>query len=293
MLTQAQSLTAGPTRLEPRERARFDELGYHFPIRVLDDEQTEQWRRKFLDYRRLCHAQLEQLPISQHYQFFSETHFVAGWVHKIVTHPRVLDAVESLLGENLLAWNTNWFAKMPGEKTFVSWHQDGMYWKLAPFKVVTAWVALSPSLATNGCMRVIPGTHLQPALPHTETYSPDNALSRGQDVAQAVDESRAVDIELQPGEMSLHHLWIAHGSRANSSTDTPRIGLAIRYVSTEVQQESPTKPLALLVRGRDDYGHFELLPPPSHEDLRPNDPEHRAIVQRIRSSLMQDAAAKP
>ena len=105
-------------------------------------------------------------------------------------------------------------------------------------------------------------------------------------MAVDVDESQAVDIELQPGEMSLHHLWIVHGSRPNTSPDTPRIGLAIRYVSTEVRQESPTKPLGILVSGRDDFGHFELLSPPTRDNLLTDDPAHRAIVERIRASVM-------
>jgi ectoine hydroxylase-related dioxygenase (phytanoyl-CoA dioxygenase family) len=275
-------------RLTRRDQQRYEELGYHFPVRVLENEEVERSRSNFLTYREKCRSQLERLPINQHYQLFSETHFVAGWVHRIVTQQRVLDAVESLIGENLLVWNTAWFAKMPGEKTFVSWHQDGMYWKLSPHKIVTAWVALSPSTSTNGGLRVIPVTHLHPALPHKETYQPDNALSRGQDIGVTVDESKAVDIELQPGEMSLHHLWIVHGSQANMSPDIPRIGIAIRYVSTEVKQDSPNKPLAMLVRGRDDHGHFELLPPPERDTIEPGDSEHLAIVNRIRASIMPE-----
>jgi chlorinating enzyme len=204
----------------------------------------------------------------------------------MASNPRVLDAVESVLGPNLLAWDTNWFTKMPGDKTYVSWHQDGTYWNLRPPSAVTAWVALSPVFAENGCMRVIPGTHTTPFLPQRETYVPDNALSRGQEIAVEVDEARAVDLVLAPGEASLHHIWIVHGSKANT-TITPRIGLAIRYVRPEVVQESPNRPLAILVRGRDDCGNFELLPPP--EDETADAAAHTAIIDRIRSSVLVDA----
>jgi non-heme Fe2+,alpha-ketoglutarate-dependent halogenase len=277
------------TFLTTDERQQFHELGYRFPIRVLDGADLELIRRRFFEYREQCLPRLQQLPINQQYRVFCDMHFAAGWVYKIVTSPQILDAVESVIGGNILAWMSQWFAKMPGEKTFVSWHQDGMYWELSPPKIVTAWVALSPSNASNGGLRVVPGTHLQPAMPHKETYQSDNALSRGQDIAVDVDESKAVDIELQPGEMSLHHLWIVHGSKANTSPDTPRIGIAIRYLSTEVRQNSPTKPLAMLVRGRDDFGNFELLPPPTRELLGPDDPDHAAIVDRIRASITQGA----
>jgi chlorinating enzyme len=279
-------ITADSTRLTPQELRRFQELGYHYPIRVLDKADAERLCDLFLDYLSKCAPQLEKLPISQHYQFFTEMHLVAQWVHEIIIAPRILDAVECLIGENILTWNTAWFAKMPGDKTFISWHQDGMYWKFSPHKIVTAWVALTHSVATNGGLRVIPGTHLQPAMPHKETYAADNALSRGQDIVVSVDESRAVDLELQPGEMSLHDVWIVHGSKANTSRDMPRIGIAIRYVSPEVRQESPMKPRAVLVRGRDEHGHFELMSPPTRYSIDPGDLEHLEFVNRTRASIM-------
>lgn len=279
-----------PSRLTPEQRHDFKERGYCFPIPVLSPAEIVRFRDKFLKYREGNRDRLSRLPGNRHYEVFSETHFAARWVYDLVSHARVLDAVEGILGPNLIAWNTNWFVKMPGERTFVSWHQDGMYWKLTPSTVATAWVALTPSVASNGCLRVAPGTHLRPAIPHRETYDPDNALSRGQDIAAEVDESQAVDVELNPGEMSLHDIWIAHGLRVNTSPDTPRIGLAIRYVATNVKQESPQRPLGMLVRGHDEYGYFDLQPPPMREDLLPDDPEHLAIVQRIRASIMQAAA---
>jgi ectoine hydroxylase-related dioxygenase (phytanoyl-CoA dioxygenase family) len=140
-------------------------------------------------------------------------------------------------------------------------------------------------------MRIVPGTHLKPAMPQRETADKNNALSRGQEIAVEVDEKHAVDLALLPGEMSLHNIWIVHGSNPNQSKDTPRIGIAIRYVSTEVHQESPAKPLAMLVRGRDTYGHFEILPPPVAQGEEDTAQRHIEIVQRIRSSLMKDAKA--
>ena len=245
-----------------------------------------------MEYTAANKARLDALPANQKYKVLSETHFVLPWVYEIVTHPRVLDAVEGLLGPNLLAWNSNWFTKMPGEKSFVSWHQDGTYWKLNPPTVVTAWVALSPSAPTNGCMRVIPGTHTQPMMPQRETYLPENALSRGQEIAVEVDEREAVDLSLAPGQMSLHHIWIVHGSNANTSKDTPRIGIAIRYTRPEVRQESPTKPFAMLVRGEDRCGNFDLQPPPTFTSSQQQESHHRMIVDHARGSLMTDAKGK-
>jgi ectoine hydroxylase-related dioxygenase (phytanoyl-CoA dioxygenase family) len=141
-----------------------------------------------------------------------------------------------------------------------------------------------PSVVTNGGLQVVRGTHKTPMMAQKETYEPNNALSRGQEMAVAVNEDEATCLALQPGEMSLHHIWIVHGSKANTS-QTPRIGIAIRYVSTEVQQDSPSKPVGMLVRGKDTYNNFELLPAPTDDE--PAEHIHRDLVARIRASVMQ------
>ena len=103
-----------------------------------------------------------------------------------------------------------------------------------PADVVTAWVAFTESSPANGNMRVVPGSH-RTQVPHVDTFHPDNLLSRGQEIAVNVDDARGVDILLRPGEMSLHHVRMVHGSPANRSNDR-RIGFAIRYVPTYVSQ---------------------------------------------------------
>ena len=278
--------TPTPVRSPHDLRERFERDGYVYPIPVLVEDDVRRYRDRYAAYVERNRARLAALPAKQKYLVMSETHFALRWAYEIAAHPRILDAVEAVIGPNILAWGTNWFSKMPGDKAYVSWHQDGTYWNLAPVKVVTAWLALTPSSEMNGGLRVVPGSHVQPMLPQRETYAPDNALSRGQEIAVDVDESQAVCLALRPGEMSLHHIWIVHGSNANTS-DIPRIGLAIRYVSPEVRQDSPGKPHALLVRGRDDYGNFELLKPPTNDD--PDPAEHEAIVRRIRASIMLGA----
>jgi len=279
-----------PTRLDARQREQFERDGYLCPVRVLEEADTRRYLTHYMEYCEANKAKLTSLRPNEKYQVTSQTHFVLPWVHELITNPRVLDAVESLLGPNILAWDTNWFSKMPGEKTYVSWHQDGTYWNLTPPTVVTAWVALTPGSAINGCMRVVPGTHTKPNMPQRETYASDNALSRGQEIAVTVEESRAVDLTLQPGEMSLHHIWIVHGSNANNSPDTPRIGLAIRYTKPEVKQESPFKPMAMLVRGRDGVGNFDLRPAPTSTNLDVAREAHDKIVSRIRASILKPTA---
>ncbi|WP_082190581.1 phytanoyl-CoA dioxygenase family protein [Bradyrhizobium pachyrhizi] len=159
---------------------------------------------------------------------------------------------------------TGHFDKKPRDPSFVSWHQDGTYWGLSEPSVVTAWIALTPSNRNNGCMRVIPGSHHQGQLPHRDTDDKNNLLSRGQDVEVKVDEADAVDLELRPGQISLHHTMLIHGSKPNFS-DTRRLGITIRYVAAHVSQTSGFKDSATLVRGTDKHRNFVAEPRPSRD----------------------------
>ena len=121
-------------------------------------------------------------------------------------------------------------------------------------------------------------------LPQIETYAPDNALTRGQEIAVDVDEKRAVDIVLRPGQMSLHHVLIVHGSKANTS-DKPRIGIAIRYVPPEVKQDGQ-RPVAMLVRGRD-CGNFDLIEPPASGRADGSDNIQADAVNRMMKNILR------
>ena len=185
-----------------------------------------------------------------------KTHLVSKTLADLCRRPAILDRVESLIGGNIYVWGANFFLKEPRSTAYVSWHQDATYWGLDPADVVTAWVALTPSTIESGCMRVVPGTHRGAIVAHRETYAADNLLSRGQEIAVDVDLDQVVDVVLQPGEMSLHHVKIAHNSEPNRS-DRRRIGFAIRYVAAHVRQSSGARDRAMLVRGADRWGHFE------------------------------------
>ena len=273
--------------LDERQQAYYEKNGYLFPLRVLDAAETEQYRRRFFEYRSQVSERLQTLPPRQQYHVFSETHTFLRWVYELVAHPKVLDAVEGVLGPDLLIWNTRWFAKLAGEKMYIGWHQDAAYWGLHPPKVATAWIALSESTAENGAMQMIPGSQKKALLPQRDTYAPDNALSRGQEIAVEVNEDEAVDITLGPGEMSLHHIGIVHGSKVNQS-GKPRIGIAVRFVTPEVEQEGPEKQVAILVRGRDDYGHFDLVSPPDPGQNDPDGSLHSEALRRMLKNLMPE-----
>lgn len=195
-------------------------------------------------------------------------HLLLTWLNDLVRDPRILDPVECILGEDLLCWGSRFFAKKPHDPGIVTWHQDSTYWGLSKTDVVSAWVALTSSTVANGCLRVIPGSHKSDQLPHRDTFAENNLLTRGQEIAAEVDESKAVDVVLDSGQFSLHHVRLVHGSKSNLS-DMSRIGFAIVYMSTEVRQTSGNPDSATLVRGEDKYGNFTPEPAPT-ADFHPD-----------------------
>lgn len=183
-------------------------------------------------------------------------------VDRLTRHPALIAAISQLIGPDLLVWGSALFIKEPKSTSYVSWHQDLNYWGLDGEDEVTAWVALTPATVENGCMRFVPGSHRRKIVPHVDSFAKDNLLSRGQEIAVAVDETEAVNVVLRPGEASLHHGHMFHASSPNG-TDGRRVGIAIRYLATSMRQISGEKIHVTLVSGQDAYGHFEVLPPPA------------------------------
>jgi non-haem Fe2+, alpha-ketoglutarate-dependent halogenase len=278
-------------KLTPEQQSFYGENGYFFPVRVLDPEKAAEYQGRFMDYSASHAEQLKGLLQRDRRVYMTDTHLFLEWVYRLVSLPSILDAVESVLGPNLLVWGAQFFPKLPGDHAYVSWHQDGTYWGLKPPNVTTAWLALSESNTQNGCMRVVPGTQKTPKLPQRETYAANNMLSRGQEIAVEVDEARAEDLVLKPGEISLHHIGIVHGSGPNQSTG-PRIGLAIRYIAPEVKQEGPTRDIAVLVRGKDEYGHFDLAEPPQRDLSPEQSPTHVEALRRKAANTLPASAPK-
>ena len=239
--------------------ARYEATGYHFPIDVLSAAEVAACRRQLESYEARSGG-----PISGGMRHRS--HVLFPWINEVIRHPKILDAVEDVFGPNILCWNTSFFIKEPRDPRFVSWHQDATYWGLSSPDVMTIWLALSPANRVSGCMKFIPGTH-KSQVPHDDTFASDNLLSRGQEIAVQVKEEDATLVELAPGQASMHHVLLFHGSQPNQSDDR-RIGLAIRYVPTHVKQAVGARDWATLVRGVDTYGHFDPEPRP-RVDLDP------------------------
>jgi hypothetical protein len=264
-------------RLNAEQVAAFNHNGYHFPLRVLSEEEA-------LGHRRRLEAFEAQHGLIMKTAYRNKPHLVFKWADQLIRHPRILDAVEDILGPDLLVWGSSFFIKEPHDPAYISWHQDSTYWGLSHPDIVTAWVAFSVSEVANGAMRVVPGSHLKDQLPHKDTFAQNNLLTRGQEVMVEVNERDVMDIILQPGEMSLHHVRIVHGSEPNRA-DFRRIGYAIRYVPTYVKQTAGPKDYATLVRGVDRYHHFDYEPAPNVDFGEEERAEHKRITEEANRIL--------
>ena len=185
--------------------------------------------------------------------------------------PEIVELVSGVLGEDLILWGCHVFCKPAAEGYETPWHQDGHYWPIRPLANCTVWVALEESSRENGCLRVIPGSHAAKQL-HEHLHEDRSDLTLNQRLAAgSFDEASAVDIELQPGEMSLHDVYMIHGANANRSTKR-RTGVALRYMPTTSVFERDLRPaegktgIAVdfarrplwLVSGRDRSGRNDL-----------------------------------
>ena len=156
--------------------------------------------------------------------------------------PEIVELVSGVLGENLLLWGCHVFCKPAGEGYETPWHQDGHYWPIRPLANCTVWVALEASTAENGCLRVIPRSHMGQRL-HEHLHEDRADLTLNQRMAAgSFDESAAVDLELEPGQMSLHDVYMIHGAQANTSAKR-RTGVALRYMPATSVFERDLRPV--------------------------------------------------
>lgn len=237
--------------------SRYEADGFCFPIRVIGESEAAAHLARVVA--------LEDAVDGGNRRLRGSAHLAYRFVDDLARTPALLDCVERILGPDLLLWGSSCFIKAPHSPSYVSWHQDLNYWGLDGTEEVTAWLALSASNEANGCMRFVPGSHRRGPLAHRDSFAEDNLLSRGQELAVAVEEHEAVAVCLAPGEISLHHGRMFHASGPNTTAGW-RVGLALRYVSPSLRQIAGPGDFAQLVRGHDRFGHFEALPRPARDE---------------------------
>ena len=267
-----------PKVLSAANVANYRRDGFHFPVSVLSTAEARSYRDRLEANERTLGG-----PLSGNMR--QKPHLLFTWANELARHPRILDAVEDVIGPDILCWSTTFFTKEAHSPSFVSWHQDATYWGLSTNDVITAWVAFADAPVESGAMKFWPGSHLKNQLEHRDTFASDNLLTRGQEIAVDVPAGQGVDVPLKAGEMSLHHVLLAHSSGPNTTGDR-RIGFAVRYIPPHVQQLK-VRDRAMLVRGRDTHGNFDLEPSPKSDLDAAALAEHRDSTERSVKALYQ------
>ena len=261
----------------------YTDNGYYFPLNVLPALAAADIAAK------LSAIASSQIAGSLGYRGqLNHLHVVCPYISDLVRSPVIVDAVELILGPDILAWGSSLFLKPPRSPGFVSWHQDLTYWGLNNDKEVSVWIALGPVYKDNGCMRFVPGSHKAGQIDHIDTVDDANILTRGQNADVEVKEDETVYVELDPGQASLHHGHLLHASGPNN-TDQPRIGLVVNYISTDVKQSVSKTDFAMPVRGEDKFNNFIHLPEPAKELDESGLAWHRKIVIAHNDALYDGA----
>ena len=237
-----------PKLLTDAQIERYETDGFCFPVPVLEASEVRELRAGLEAWERTQGHPIDWPEKSKSYLLFD-------WADRLVHHPKVLDAVEDIIGPDILAYHSTLFVKEARQPAYVRWHQDSTYFYLQPHSHITAWVALSDASIEAGCMRAIPGSHRGPLYEHDDKPEPMNLIKRGQGISGHFSGADGVLMPVATGEMSLHHTDLVHASGANNADDR-RIGYAISYIPASVRPLGSPQPSALLVRGQDRERHF-------------------------------------
>lgn len=229
---------------------KYKDDGFVYPVDAMTPEEMAEIRRGY--------------EVSERMQGFGFTkgrnfkpHLLYKWADDLIHNERLLDAVEDLIGPNVLLLSTACFPKNPGEGSFVAWHQDGTYFGLEPPEQVTAWAAISDAPVEAGCMEVVIGSHKRGQLPHIESPAEANMLSLGQTIEDRYREPDAPTefMALRAGQISFHDTNAVHRSGPNRA-NYRRLGISMNFIPTHVKPVMATRPTAMLMRGVDHYHHF-------------------------------------
>ena len=241
--------------LSSNQLKQYKDEGFVSPINIFSKEKAKEIRNEIELIENKIPGELEK---SGRYN----AHLISPLLDEVTHNSKILDAVQSLIGENILVCGTTLFIKNPNEKGFVSYHQDAKYIGLEPLNWVTAWVAITDSNEKNGCMRMWSGSHKDKLKEHDQKFNEGNLLTRGQTVKN-VPKEKTTSLILEAGQMSLHHPTVVHGSELNKSNDR-RIGFVIQsYIGTNVKQVLGKNGVQL-ARGVDEFNYHEIIGRPQN-----------------------------
>ena len=249
----------------------FEGNGFGGPYYAMSAEEAGEYRREFEAYEAGLGRRITEGDPDSRFK----THLLLPFAADLVRHPRILDAVEALLGPDILCWTSTWFVKDAKTEAQTIWHQDAAYFGLRPHLHVTAWLALSEASEEAGCMRFVPGTSRNGLMQHIANAAPNSINSAGQRTVADFPTGNTAPVPLRPGQFSIHHTLAVHASGPNRSGDR-RIGIGISYIPANVRHIGSIRAPATLVRGEDRYGHFDLEPRPDDGLDRDSYYRHRA-----------------
>jgi non-haem Fe2+, alpha-ketoglutarate-dependent halogenase len=248
-------INSNPRTLSTRQIEQFNRDGYLKPFRIFDPNEADDLRSYF---DRLLSKVLAEGGNSYS---ISTAHAKYGRVYDVLTHPRIMALARDLLGENVIAWGSHFFCKMPGDGKTVSWHQDASYWPLTPARAATVWLAIDDADRENACMKFIPGSHHYGHLTFKMSEdSESNILDQTVENAEGI--GQPVYDELKAGECSIHSDLLLHGSEANRS-NRRRCGLTLRFCSADVVAGLGWYEKGIWVSGRAEPGTWANRPRPA------------------------------
>ena len=238
------------TYLSSNQLKQYEDEGFVSPIDIFSKDKAKEIRNEIELIEKEMPDELEK---SGRYN----AHLISPLLDKVTHNSEILDAVQSLIGKDILVCGTTLFIKNPNVKGFVSYHQDAKYIGLEPHNWVTAWVAITDSNENNGCMRMWSGSHKDNLKDHDQNFNERNLLTRGQTINN-VPKEKTTPLILKAGQMSLHHPAVVHGSELNHSNDR-RIGFVIQsYIGTNVKQILG-KNSVQLARGKDNFNFHKKI----------------------------------
>ena len=272
-------------KLTAAHLASYRRDGFLAAQSALSSEEVARYRAALEAYEAETGAPLTALPPMQ----ARKLHVRFPWAAELVRHPAVLDAIEDLIGPDILIFNATFFVKEADTDGITAWHQDSTYFGLDPQEHVSGWLALSDATVESGCMTFLPGSPGWGQLRHAAKVLQNSINHASQTVAEAFDDSGAVAVPVPAGAFSCHHTRVLHRSGPNRSSDR-RIGFGISYIPAHVRHTGSTRMPATLVRGEDRYGHFDLEPDPRMLSLDDAKAAHEAAYTGYRAGYEEQMA---
>lgn len=274
-----------PKALTGEQVESYRRDGYLFPLPALRAEDAAGYRRRLEAHEERVGGRLSELGGPARFK----NHLLLRWVNDLVRLPAILDAVEDVIGPDILCYTSTFFIKDENSPAIAAWHQDATYFGLRPHEHVTAWLALTPSTPEGGCLVFLPGGAARGQLRHRENAVEHSVNGGKQKIIEGFDASGATLAPLRAGEFSLHHTLCVHRSAPNGTGDR-RIGVGISYVPTRVRHIGAKRMSAMLVRGEDRFGHFDLEPDPAGDLDDAARASHAAVYQRYRENYNEQRA---